>query len=336
MAKEVIKGFKGFEKGLTCRGYQYEEGKEHVHEGNVKACCSGFHFCEYPLDCFEYYPPSTSVFHEVEGSGDIEKESDKTVSSVLKVGLAMTLKQLVEASIKFTFEKVKWDKKEEGDNSGASTSGDYSGASTSGNKSGASTSGNYSGASTSGNYSGASTSGDKSGASTSGDYSGASTSGYKSGASTSGDYSGASTSGNYSGASTSGYKSGASTSGNYSGASTSGDYSGASTSGYKSGASTSGDYSGASTSGNCSGASTSGDYSKVDVGVGAVGLAVGMGVRGKGKIGSWLVLTEASQTDYITYVKDVQVVKVDGEKIKADTWYKLVDGKFIETSDDNE
>jgi hypothetical protein len=264
MAKEVIKGFKGFEKGLTCRGYQYEEGKEHVHEGNVKACCSGFHFCEYPLDCFEYYPPSTSVFHEVEGSGDIEKESDKTVSSVLKVGLAMTLKQLVEASIKFTFEKVKWDKKEEGDNSGASTSGDYSGASTSGNKSGASTSGNYSGASTSG------------------------------------------------------------------------DYSGASTSGYKSGASTSGDYSGASTSGNCSGASTSGDYSKVDVGVGAVGLAVGMGVRGKGKIGSWLVLTEASQTDYITYVKDVQVVKVDGEKIKADTWYKLVDGKFIETSDDNE
>ena len=63
-----MRAFKGFNKDLTCRGYQYEEGKE-FHTERAECCDTGFHACEYPLDCFGYYDPAHSVFHEVELSG---------------------------------------------------------------------------------------------------------------------------------------------------------------------------------------------------------------------------------------------------------------------------
>lgn len=54
---DKILAFKGFDKDLKCRDYQYEIGKEFIHDGNIKACKSGLHSCEYPLDVFKYYPP---------------------------------------------------------------------------------------------------------------------------------------------------------------------------------------------------------------------------------------------------------------------------------------
>lgn len=60
---EIIKSYKGFNKDMTCRGFQYEEE-------TADACHSGFHACEYPLDCFNYYSPNESVYHEVEQSGE--------------------------------------------------------------------------------------------------------------------------------------------------------------------------------------------------------------------------------------------------------------------------
>ena len=57
-----MKAFKGFNKDLTCRGFQYEEGKE-FHTEKAECCEEGFHACEYPLDCFNYYNPAQSVFH---------------------------------------------------------------------------------------------------------------------------------------------------------------------------------------------------------------------------------------------------------------------------------
>ena len=56
---EVIKSYKGFNKDMTCRGFQYEEGKEYEEE-KADACHSGFHACEYPLDCLNYYSPNES------------------------------------------------------------------------------------------------------------------------------------------------------------------------------------------------------------------------------------------------------------------------------------
>lgn len=67
-----MRAFKGFNKDLTCRGYQYEEGKE-FHTERAECCDTGFHACEYPLDCFGYYDPAHSVFHEVELSGELER-----------------------------------------------------------------------------------------------------------------------------------------------------------------------------------------------------------------------------------------------------------------------
>lgn len=60
-----MKTFKGFKKDMTCRGFKYEEGKSYKNN-NAKCCETGFHGCEYPLDCFNYYDPASSEFHEVE------------------------------------------------------------------------------------------------------------------------------------------------------------------------------------------------------------------------------------------------------------------------------
>lgn len=76
-----MRAFKGFNKDLTCRGYQYEEGKE-FHTERAECCDTGFHACEYPLDCFGYYDPAHSVFHEVELSGEMDKSRDNTKVSV--------------------------------------------------------------------------------------------------------------------------------------------------------------------------------------------------------------------------------------------------------------
>lgn len=64
---EIIKSYKGFNKDMTCRGFQYEEGKEY-EEPSVEICDHGFHACEYPLDCLGYYSPNKSVYHEVKQS----------------------------------------------------------------------------------------------------------------------------------------------------------------------------------------------------------------------------------------------------------------------------
>ena len=72
-----MRAFKGFNKDLTCRGYQYEEGKE-FHTERAECCDTGFHACEYPLDCFGYYDPAHSVFYEVELSGEMDKSGDNT------------------------------------------------------------------------------------------------------------------------------------------------------------------------------------------------------------------------------------------------------------------
>ncbi|MCS7816611.1 hypothetical protein N0387_31535, partial [Pseudomonas aeruginosa] len=67
-SEEVVTAYKGFKQDLTCRGYQFEIGGTYKHEGEVEACASGFHSCEYPLDVFGYYAPSESRFAIVKAS----------------------------------------------------------------------------------------------------------------------------------------------------------------------------------------------------------------------------------------------------------------------------
>mgnify|MGYP001612047115 CR=1 FL=1 len=150
-----IKGYKGFDKDMKCRGFQYEEGKEYKHEGEVKTCNSGFHFCENPLDVFSYYTPSESKYSEVTGSGDISKSEDKVSCSEIKIGASLSLHQLIEASVKFTLEKCKFYKKsnETKDKSIAKNTGYQSASTNTGYQSASTNTGNRSASTNTGDYS---------------------------------------------------------------------------------------------------------------------------------------------------------------------------------------
>lgn len=84
---EVIKTYKGFNKDMTCKYFQYKEGKEY-EESNALVCETGFHACEYPLNCLSYYNPAESVYHEVEQSGKLSRNLDDSKRCVYEEDLA--------------------------------------------------------------------------------------------------------------------------------------------------------------------------------------------------------------------------------------------------------
>lgn len=104
--EEIIKSYKGFNKDMTCKNKQYEVGKDY-EEDKAVACECGMHACEYPLDCFKYYPPSKSVYCEVEQSGDISRHDDSKIASTkMRIGAQLNIAGIVNAAIKYTKEKV--------------------------------------------------------------------------------------------------------------------------------------------------------------------------------------------------------------------------------------
>ena len=153
---EIIKSYKGFNKDMTCRGFQYEEGKEYEEE-TADACHSGFHACEYPLDCFNYYSPNESVYHEVEQSGEFDRGEDdsKVASTKIKIGARLDISGLVKAAIDFTMSRVKKEAKSDEDY-GASSATGYKGASSATGDYGASSATGNCGASSATGYKGAS------------------------------------------------------------------------------------------------------------------------------------------------------------------------------------
>ena len=162
--KKIIKGFKGFNQDWTCNGFKYVPGKSYKHDGEVKACYSGFHFCENPLDVFNYYSPSTSRFATVEGSGKTsreEKGDSKVSAEKIKIGAEVSLSAYIDMAVKFVFEKAKKTSLTETKNEKeiASNSGNWGAASNSGNCGAASNSGYKGAASNSGNCGAASNSG---------------------------------------------------------------------------------------------------------------------------------------------------------------------------------
>ena len=153
---EVIKSYKGFNKNMTCRGFQYEEGKEYEEE-IVEVCDHGFHVCEYPLDCLNYYYPNESVYHEVEQSGEIQKHNDdtKVASTKIKIGAEISIAGLVKAAIEYTVKRVKKDAESDEKHGASSATGDYGASSATGDY-GASSATGYKGASSATGYKGAS------------------------------------------------------------------------------------------------------------------------------------------------------------------------------------
>ena len=98
-----MKAYKGFNKDMTCRGFHYEEGKSYETDSAV-ICEEGFHACENPIDCFGYYVPAESVYHEVEiEPEDRAKDDTKVVGKKIKIGARIGIRGIIEA----TFEYVK-------------------------------------------------------------------------------------------------------------------------------------------------------------------------------------------------------------------------------------
>jgi hypothetical protein len=250
--KNKIKSYKGFNKDMTCRDFQYKEGGEY-EEKQADVCNSGFHACEYPLDCFYYYSPNCSVYHEVEQEGEFSKRNNgdsKIASTKIKIGAQINIAGLVKAAIEYTTERVK--KKANADESqGASSATGYKGAS-----------------------------------------------------------------------------------------SATGDYGASSATGNCGASSATGDYGASSATGNC-GASSATGYKGASSATDPESIAVAWGYHGKarGVKGAYLVLADWEGDEKCYWEQDkwrlkgAEMVRVDGEKIKENIWYTMVNGKVVEVED---
>ena len=220
---EIVIGYKGTDKNLKCRDFQFEVGKKYKHDGKVEPCASGFHFCTIPFDVFNYYSPSESRFFKVVGSGETKNHDldSKIASSDIEIQSEISLQDLVNDTVKNILDNViKTDEPQ------------------------------------------------------------ATNTGNKSAATNTGDYSAATNTGNQSAATNTGFQSAATIEGKES-----------------------------------------------------VAMSIGIEGRAKGKIGCWLVLSEWKKIKNKWCRIDVQSVKVDGKKIKEDTFYQLRKGKFVEVKE---
>ena len=255
---KVVKSYKGFNKDMTCGGFQYIEGK--VYETSKAVVYNeGFHAYEHPLDCLGYYSPNTSVYHEVEQTGEFLSDSgsrdSKIASTKIKIGAKLSIAGLVQAAIDFTKSKTV---------TMQDATGDY----------GASSATGYKGASSATGYKGASSATGNCGASSATGYKGSS--------------------------SATGYKGASSATGNC-------------------GASSATGYKGASSADNST----------------AVAVAWGYESKAKGCIGAHIVCAEWRydnlNNDWVFVGAKMSIV--DGVKIKADTYYTLRDGEFVEVKE---
>ncbi|MDE2022037.1 MAG: hypothetical protein KGI71_04000 [Patescibacteria group bacterium] len=127
---EKVIAYKGFNKDWKCRDFQYKVGETFEHKGSVEACKSGFHACQYPLDVFQYYPPTGSRFAVVEQSGEMSRhhEDSKIASKSISIKAEISIAGLVQAAIEYTTSRCA----PVDPDSPASATGDYGAASATG------------------------------------------------------------------------------------------------------------------------------------------------------------------------------------------------------------
>ncbi len=296
-----MKAYKGFDKDLKCRGFQYEIGKEY-EEKEAEACEKGFHACENPLEVFRYYPPCNgNRYCEVEQDGELSKHGgdSKVASTKIKIGVELGLKGLIQAGVSFILDKVNW-------------------------KADAATNSGFQSAAVNLGY--------RSAATNTGDLSAAMNTGDRSAAVNTGDYSAVVNSGDLSAAMNTGYSSAAVNSGFQSAAVNSGFQSAAVNSGIGSAAMNTGDRSAAVNTGIQSTAVNSGTGSAAEVSNGdSVAIVTGYNSKAKAGLGSAIVIAERGVWNGKTYpLINIKAAIVDGEKIKVDTWYTLRNGEFVE------
>ena len=274
MSENVITSYKGFDKNMKCRGFQYEVGKEYEMDGEIKCCKQGFHACKSPMEVWDYYDMLSSRYAEVEQSGKIDKEenSTKVCSSRIKIKAELKLADIINIGVEWLKDitspsKVKTDGElnDNGDRRKQIGSSGYSAK--------IGSSGYSAQIGSSGDSAQIGSSGDSAKIGSSGDSAKIGSSGYSAQIGSSG-------------------------------------------------------YSAK--------IGSSGDYAQIDsTGEDSVIMCAGNSSIAKAKVGSWITLAEWKWSN--EKKRDVPVcVKteyVDGENIKADTWYQLKNGKFVEVTE---
>lgn len=136
-SEEVVTAYKGFKQDLTCRSYQFEIGGTYKHDGEVEACASGFHSCEYPLDVFGYYAPGDSRFAIVKASGQLSRHDDdsKIASATLVVEAEISMPTMISRAIDWIMARLDSSVEQTVVGDTASNTGDYSAAEVSGKES---------------------------------------------------------------------------------------------------------------------------------------------------------------------------------------------------------
>ncbi|EBU8196575.1 hypothetical protein DLM41_16860 [Salmonella enterica subsp. enterica serovar Sandiego] len=173
MTKEIVT-FKGFNKDLKCRGFQFAIGETFHHDGKVEACGSGFHACECPFDVFSYYPPAESRYAETISFGVTDREEGgdtKIASASITIKAELTLPQFIQRGIEWIWSKIDKSLEQQimtGNWSAATNTGNWSAATNTGNWSAATNTGYQSAATNTGNQSAATNTGYQSAAEVSG------------------------------------------------------------------------------------------------------------------------------------------------------------------------
>ena len=318
--EEKIIAYKGFNKDLTCRGFQYEIGKEY-EEKEVSVCKSGFHACENPFDVLSYYGDVLdNRFCKVEQSGTIKKDDKKQASSKIKVVAEIGFTGLFEAGIEWIKEVTN------PTNIIEETRGknDKDKIGSSGNSAQIGSSGNYAQIGSSGDDAKIGSSGDSAQIGSSGNYAKIGSSGY---------YAQIGSSGNSAQIGSSGDSAQIGSSGNYAQIGSSGYDAKIGSSGNSAQIGSSGNYAKIGSSGDYAQIGSSGDSAQIDsTGEDSIICCAGNNSIVKAKKGSWVTLSEwkYSKEKERNVPVCVKTAFVDGERIKTDTWYKLENGEFVE------
>ena len=149
--------YKGTDKDMKCRGFQFELGKEYVEE-EAKLCDKGFHGCEYPLDVFAHYAPVGSRFFVADLDGvthETESDDTKRVGTKIKLKAEIGIAGIVKAAVEYIKERAESSNNQTGYCSVAANTGDRSAATNTGYCSAATNTGDCSAATNTGDRSAA-------------------------------------------------------------------------------------------------------------------------------------------------------------------------------------
>ena len=97
-----IRAYKAFDKNMRCRGFQFDVGQTYEHDGPVKACESGFHACENPLDVWRYYALD-SRYAVVEMGGDVSRHDgdSKIAAARITISAEIALPQIISDGVAY-------------------------------------------------------------------------------------------------------------------------------------------------------------------------------------------------------------------------------------------